>query len=179
MQWWHPEALWFANISNMILWFTYVKGAVRALTGKFGAGITFKTTIKGAGKLLDSVLGDLWMPLLCFILSAVSLGVGIHKLVSIAMAALFRSQRERLYCAFILSAVSWSVSPSDAASKVAKPCCAARCTGVHHALCRLDCTRSACVLLHCCIAASAVCFVCVLLYLLCCCVVLTWCPNLK
>lgn len=118
----------------MILWFTYVKGAFRALTGKFGAGITFKTTIKGAGKLLDSVLGDLWMPLLCFILSAVSLGVGIHKLVSIAMAALFRSQRERLYCAFILSAVSWSVSPSDAASKVAKPCCAARCTGVHHAL---------------------------------------------
>ncbi len=73
----------------MILWFTYVKGAFRALTGKFGAGITFKTTIKGAGKLLDSVLGDLWMPLLCFILSAVSLGVGIHKLVSTAMAALF------------------------------------------------------------------------------------------
>ena len=83
MQWWHPEALWFANISNMILWFTYVKGAIRALTGKFGAGITFKTTVKGAGKLLDSVLGDLWMPLLCFILSAISLGVGIHKLVSI------------------------------------------------------------------------------------------------
>ncbi|DBA93998.1 hypothetical protein WJX77_002685 [Trebouxia sp. C0004] len=81
-KWWHPEALWFANISNMILWFTYVKGAFRALTGKFGAGITFKTTIKGAGKLLDSVLGDLWMPLLCFILSAVSLGVGIQKLVN-------------------------------------------------------------------------------------------------
>ncbi len=88
MQWWHPEALWFANISNMILWFTYVKGAWRALTGKFGAGITFKTTIKGAGKLLDSVLGDLWMPLLCFILSAVSLGVGIHKLVGIFICRL-------------------------------------------------------------------------------------------
>lgn len=66
----------------MILWFTYVKGAWRALTGNFGAGITFKTTLKGAGKLLDSVLTDLWMPTLCFILSAVSLGVGIHKLVS-------------------------------------------------------------------------------------------------
>lgn len=65
----------------MILWFTYVKGAWRALTGKFGAGITFKTTLKGAGRLLDSVLTDLWMPTLCFIASAVSLGVGIHKLV--------------------------------------------------------------------------------------------------
>ena len=82
MQWWHPEALWFANISNMILWFTYVKGAWRALTGKFGAGITFKTTLKGAGKLLDSVLGDLWMPGTCFILSAISLGYGIKELVS-------------------------------------------------------------------------------------------------
>ena len=108
----------------MILWFTYVKGAFRALTGKFGAGITFKTTIKGAGKLLDSVLGDLWMPLLCFILSAVSLGVGIHKLVSTAMAALFGSgslsvtvstamaarfgsQLQLLYCAFDLSAVNF------------------------------------------------------------------------
>ena len=106
----------------MILWFTYVKGAFRALTGKFGAGITFKTTIKGAGKLLDSVLGDLWMPLLCFILSAVSLGVGIHKLVSTAMAALFGSgslsvmvrtamaarfgsQLQLLCCAFDLLAV--------------------------------------------------------------------------
>lgn len=66
----------------MILWFTYVKGAWRALTGKFGAGITFKTTIKGAGKLLDSVLGDLWMPGVCFLLSAISLGYGIHELVS-------------------------------------------------------------------------------------------------
>ena len=85
LQWWHPEALWFANISNMILWFTYVKGAWRALSGKFGAGITFKTTLKGAGRLLDSVLTDLWMPTLCFILSAVSLGVGIHKLVSLML----------------------------------------------------------------------------------------------
>lgn len=82
MQWWHPEALWFANISNMILWFTYVKGAWRALTGKFGAGITFKTTIKGAGRLLDSVLGDLWMPGACFVLSLVSLIYGIRELVS-------------------------------------------------------------------------------------------------
>ena len=65
----------------MILWFTYVKGAWRALTGKFGAGITFKTTLKGAGKLLDSVLGDLWMPGSCFILSAISLGYGIKELV--------------------------------------------------------------------------------------------------
>ena len=72
----------------MILWFTYVKGAWRALTGKFGAGITFKTTLKGAGRLLDSVLTDLWMPTLCFILSAVSLGVGIHKLVGHAIEQL-------------------------------------------------------------------------------------------
>lgn len=71
----------------MILWFTYVKGAWRALTGKFGAGITFKTTLKGAGKLLDSVLGDLWMPGSCFILSAISLGYGIKELVCIRIAS--------------------------------------------------------------------------------------------
>ena len=71
----------------MILWFTYVKGAWRALTGKFGAGITFKTTLKGAGRLLDSVLGDLWMPGSCFILSAISLGYGIKELVCIPVAS--------------------------------------------------------------------------------------------
>jgi len=45
-----------------------------------------------------------WMPLLCFILSAVLLGVGIHKLVSTATAALFGNQCEHLYWAFSLSA---------------------------------------------------------------------------
>ena len=49
-------------------------------------GITFKTTLKGAGRLLDSVLGDLWMPGSCFILSAISLGYGIKELVCIPVA---------------------------------------------------------------------------------------------
>ncbi len=43
----HMEALWFANVGNSVLWWTYVKACWRAvgsvLTKK---GITFKTTAK-------------------------------------------------------------------------------------------------------------------------------------
>ena len=81
LQWWHIEALWFANISNAILWFTYVKGCFRVLSGMFGSKITFKTTLKGAGKLLNSAIGDLWMPFVCLVLLVVSFGKGLAELV--------------------------------------------------------------------------------------------------
>ena len=81
LQWWHIEALWFANISNAILWFTYVKGCFRVLSGMFGSKITFKTTLKGAGKLLNSAIGDLWMPFVCLVLLIVSFGKGLQELV--------------------------------------------------------------------------------------------------
>ena len=74
-------------------------------------------------------------------------------LVSIAVAALFGSQRDWLHCAFTLSAVSWSVSPSDIPSIAAKPWCEARRTGFHHAFHCLDRNMSSCVLLHCCITS--------------------------
>ena len=37
--------------------------------------------VRSCGHVTMFVLGDLWMPLLCFIPSAVSLGVGIKRLV--------------------------------------------------------------------------------------------------
>ena len=32
----HVESLWFANIANNILWFTFVKGCFRSMTSLFG-----------------------------------------------------------------------------------------------------------------------------------------------
>ena len=41
------EALWFANVGNQVLWWTYVKACWRALgSACAGKGITFKTTMK-------------------------------------------------------------------------------------------------------------------------------------
>jgi hypothetical protein len=42
----HIEALWFANVANQILWWTYVKACWRALSSACGQSITFKTTLK-------------------------------------------------------------------------------------------------------------------------------------
>lgn len=36
-KWKHMEALWFASISNSILWFTYVKACWRAAMSSCGA----------------------------------------------------------------------------------------------------------------------------------------------
>lgn len=35
-KYWHVESLWFANIANNILWFTFVKGCFRSVTSTFG-----------------------------------------------------------------------------------------------------------------------------------------------
>ena len=43
----HLEALWFANVGNQILWWTYVKACWRAVGSMIAKkGITFKTTMK-------------------------------------------------------------------------------------------------------------------------------------
>ena len=43
----HIEALWFANVGNQVLWWTYVKACWRAAgSACAGKGITFKTTMK-------------------------------------------------------------------------------------------------------------------------------------
>lgn len=52
----HIEALWFANVAGNILWWTYVKAFWRALNSVFGQKITFKTTLKGASMLMNSVV---------------------------------------------------------------------------------------------------------------------------
>ncbi|KAK9804363.1 hypothetical protein WJX72_009368 [[Myrmecia] bisecta] len=81
-KWKHIEALWFANIANQILWFTFVKACWRAMNSVCGKTITFKTTLKGASKLMDSALGDLWMPITCLLALTVSLGIGLQKLIN-------------------------------------------------------------------------------------------------
>lgn len=43
----HVGPLWFSNVANNIMWFTYVKACWRAILGAFGLNkITFKTTLK-------------------------------------------------------------------------------------------------------------------------------------
>jgi endoglucanase len=46
----HIGPLWFSNIANQIMWFTYVKALWRGLVSAFGTKISFKTTLKGAGR---------------------------------------------------------------------------------------------------------------------------------
>jgi hypothetical protein len=48
-KWAHLEPLWFSNVGNQIMWFTYVKAFVRGVSSATGAKITFKTTLKGGG----------------------------------------------------------------------------------------------------------------------------------
>lgn len=50
------EALWFANVGNSVLWFTYVKACWRALGSMIAQkGITFKTTEKVSCSHLCSI----------------------------------------------------------------------------------------------------------------------------
>ena len=54
---------------------------IRASHVAAGSSLTFKTTLKGAGKLMNTALGDLWMPGACLIVLLITLGFGIAKLV--------------------------------------------------------------------------------------------------
>lgn len=44
--------------------------------------MNFKTTIKGAARIGQIAMGDLWVHVLSFVLLVVSLGVGVHKLIN-------------------------------------------------------------------------------------------------
>jgi hypothetical protein len=80
----HYEPIWFATIANNILWWTFVKACWKSLLSLVPgrAKITFKTTMKGAaGLMANSAIGDLWMPAASFVALAVTLGIGIKKLV--------------------------------------------------------------------------------------------------
>jgi len=79
----HIFPLFFSNISTVLMFWTFVKAFWRSLIAKtrFGA-ITFKTTIKGLARLQNSAAGDLWVPMTVLIACAVSLGIGISKVVN-------------------------------------------------------------------------------------------------
>ena len=56
----HLEALWFSNIANTLMWFTYVKALYSALSSvTLGKTIQFKTTLKGAAMLMNTAFRDL------------------------------------------------------------------------------------------------------------------------
>ncbi|CAL8470908.1 g10450 [Coccomyxa elongata] len=78
--WYHVEALWFANVANQLMWWTYVKALWRAVNSICGSTIKFKTTLKGASMLMNSALRDLWMPGFCFFLMLASIITGFVKL---------------------------------------------------------------------------------------------------
>ena len=85
----HIEALWFANVANSILWWAYVKAAWRMLMARIFfcfSNVTFKATAKGKGRLAASIVGDVWLHALFFVLLAVSIGVAIGQLVAGASA---------------------------------------------------------------------------------------------
>ena len=80
----HAFPIFFASIANNILWWTFVKACWKSLLSLVPgrAKITFKTTMKGAaGLMANSAIGDLWMPAASFVALAVTLGIGIKKLV--------------------------------------------------------------------------------------------------
>ena len=70
----HIYPLWFANVANNILWWTFVKAAYRSASSLSGKTLTFKSTLKGKGMLVAKNLGDLWMPTTCLLALLVSLG---------------------------------------------------------------------------------------------------------
>jgi len=56
----HLEALWFSNVANTLMWFTYVKALHSALSAAvLGKAITFKTTMKGAAMLMNTAFRDM------------------------------------------------------------------------------------------------------------------------
>ena len=83
----HVEALWFANVANSLLWWTYIKAFWRAVNSICGQKIQFKTTLKGASMLMNTAFRDLALPGLCFFLLLASLITGIVKLFKVCLPA--------------------------------------------------------------------------------------------
>lgn len=74
----HIGPLWFADVANAILWWTFVKGFWRAFSGtKLGNTLTFKTTLKGGSRFMNHNIGDLWIPALCLAGLVVSFGASL------------------------------------------------------------------------------------------------------
>ncbi|KAK9865087.1 hypothetical protein WJX84_007198 [Apatococcus fuscideae] len=82
----HIEALYFANVANSLLWWSYVKACWRSIISKITRkNITFKATAKGGSKLKNSPLRDIWLAIVMFILLTVSIAVAIWQLVDGAL----------------------------------------------------------------------------------------------
>ncbi|KAK9863564.1 hypothetical protein WJX84_010744, partial [Apatococcus fuscideae] len=75
----HTFPLWFNWVANNILWWTFVKACWRAAGSTCGSTITFKTTLKGTGRLANSNLGDLWIHVVSFCALLASFGFGLWK----------------------------------------------------------------------------------------------------
>eukprot|EP00884_Botryococcus_braunii_P012540 jgi/Botrbrau1/21287/Bobra.0573s0001.1 len=76
------KPLWFANVANSILWWTFVKACWRAAGSTLGSAITFKTTLKGANAFLNKSIGDLWMPVLSLLALLSAFGFGLFKVIT-------------------------------------------------------------------------------------------------
>ncbi len=90
----HIKPLWFANVANNILWWTFVKACWRAVGSTMGKGITFKTTLKGRGMLIANSIGDLWMPTLCFLGLLASLGEALSPVQKMLSSFIGLAKRE-------------------------------------------------------------------------------------
>ena len=84
----HIEALWFANVANSLLWWTYIKAFWRAANSICGQKIQFKTTLKGASMLMNTAFRDLALPGLSFFLLLASLITGIVTLFQVRSCCL-------------------------------------------------------------------------------------------
>jgi hypothetical protein len=74
----HLKSMWFASVSNSILWWAFLKAMYRATVGRWLSGtIVFKVTAKGLQRLTNLPLRDLWMAALWFVFSLVSLIFGL------------------------------------------------------------------------------------------------------
>jgi len=74
----HLKSMWFAGVSNNILWWAFLKAMYRSTVGRWIEGtIVFKVTAKGLQRMKDLPIRDIWMSMLWFIAMMVSLIVGL------------------------------------------------------------------------------------------------------
>jgi len=72
------QSMWFASVSNSVLWFAFLKALYRATIGRWLSGtIVFKVTAKGLQRLNNLPLRDVWMSTIWFIFSLVTLIFGL------------------------------------------------------------------------------------------------------
>lgn len=74
----HIKSMWFSSVANAILWFAFLKAMYRATVGRWLSGtIVFKVTAKGLQRLNKLPLRDIWMTLIWFTFSLVTLIFGL------------------------------------------------------------------------------------------------------